>query len=143
MKKIFPEYPKTSGSYVSQRRINKCKPQVIEILRTKQTQILKAFKKLATRYSRKPRIELHIDEAIERVNNARVIREADGLWGESDDTRIWIPANKTNDTVLMGTILHEALHYLCTFNGKDICEKDEHYVMELLGEQYDDDGDFY
>ena len=65
MKKIFPEYPKTSGSYVSQRRINKCKPQVIEILRTKQTQILKAFKKLATRYSRKPRIELHIDEAIE------------------------------------------------------------------------------
>jgi len=116
---------------------------VIEILRTKQTQILKAFKKLATRYSRKPRIELHIDEAIERVNNARVIREADGLWGESDDTRIWIPANKTNDTVLMGTILHEALHYLCTFNGKDICEKDEHYVMELLGEQYDDDGDFY
>ena len=43
----------------------------------------------------------------------------------------------------MGTILHEALHYLCTFNGKDICEKDEHYVMELLGEQYDDDGDFY
>ena len=39
-----------------------------------------------------------------------------------------------NDTYLLGTMLHESLHYICTFNGKDICSKDEHYVMSLLGD---------
>jgi hypothetical protein len=131
---IFPEYPKTSGSYVSQRRINKLKPIVIHILETKQPQILNAFKKLASRYSKMPRIELHVQDAIEKVRNARVTAGSDCMHGESDDYRIWIPKNKTNDTVLMGTLLHEALHYICTFNGKDICEKDEHYVMALLGD---------
>jgi hypothetical protein len=40
-----------------------------------------------------------------------------------------------NDTFLLGILLHEALHYCCSFNGKDICSKDEHYVMRLLGEE--------
>jgi len=131
---IFPEYPQTSGSYVSQRRINKQKPIVIRILETKQVQISNAFKKLAARYSKAPIIELHTDAAIEKVRNARVTASSDEMHGESDDHRIWIPKNKTNDTVLMGTLLHEALHYICTFNGKDICAKDEHYVMALLGD---------
>ena len=131
---IFPEYPKTSGSYVSQRRINKQKAVVIRILETKQVQIFNAFKKLAARYSKPPIIELHIEAAIEKVRNARVTVGSDEMHGESDDYRIWIPKNKTNDTVLMGTLLHEALHYICTFNGKDICAKDEHYVMALLGD---------
>lgn len=131
---IFPTYPKTSGSYVSQRRINKLKPIVIDILKTKQSQILSAFRKLASRYSKMPKIELHIEEAIEKVKNARVTAGSEDMHGESDDYRIWIPRNKTNDTVLLGTLLHEALHYICTFNGKDICAKDEHYVMALLGD---------
>lgn len=131
---IFPTYPSTSGSYVSQRRINKLKPIVINILQTKQTQIFQAFKKLASRYTKMPKIELHIEEAIEKVRNARVTSGSDDMHGESDDYRIWIPKNKTNDTVLLGTLLHEALHYICTFNGKDICTKDEHYVMALLGD---------
>ena len=131
---IFPEYPETSGSYVSQRRINKLKPVVIHILENKQQQILNAFKKLAARYSKPPKIVLHIEDAIEKVRNARVTSESHSMHGESDNYRIWIPKNKTNDTVLMGTLLHEALHYICTFNGQDICEKDEHYVMALLGD---------
>lgn len=131
---IFPEYPETSGSFVSQRRINKLKPVVIQILENKQQHILNAFKKLATRYSKPPKIVLHIEDAIDKVKNARVTSESDSMHGESDDYRIWIPKNKTNDTVLMGTLLHEALHYICTFNGQDICEKDEHYVMALLGD---------
>ena len=43
--------------------------------------------------------------------------------------------NKLSDAHLIGAILHESLHYLARFNNKEICEKDEHYVMELLGEK--------
>ena len=131
---IFPTYPKTSGSHVSQRRINKQKNAVIHILETKQAQIMAAFKKLAKRYSKTPKIELHIEQAIEKVRNAHVIYDSEDLHGESDDYRMWIPAAKMNDTYLMGTMLHEALHYIATFDGQDICEKDEHYVMALLGD---------
>jgi len=131
---IFPDYPNTSGPYVSQRRINKLKPKVIEILNTKKSIILKGFQKLAARYEKSPVIRLNMDAAIDKVRFARVSGESDAMHGESDDYRLWIPKNKINDTLLWGTMLHEALHYICTFNGKDICTKDEHYVMRLLGD---------
>ena len=131
---IFPEYPNTSGSHVSQRRINKQKEAVIRIIQTKQPQILAAFKQLAKRYSKTPKIELHIEQAVEKVRNARVTLDSDELHGESDDYRMWIPAAKCNDTYLLGTMLHEALHYICTFDGNDICSENEHYVMRLLGD---------
>jgi len=131
---IFPKYPSTSGSYISQRRINKQKQAVIHILKTKQPQILAAFKQLAKRYRKQPKIELNIDQSIEKVRNAIVTYDSDELHGESDDHRMWIPAAKCNDTYLMGTMLHEALHYICTFDGKDICSENEHYVMRLLGD---------
>ena len=79
-------------------------------------------------------IEFNIDQAIEKVKNARVIYSSNNLHGESDNYRIWIPSAKMNDTYLLGTMLHESLHYICTFNGKDICSKDEHYVMNYLGD---------
>ena len=96
--------------------------------------ILSAFKQLAKRYSRPPKIKLHIDQAIEKVRNAVVTHDSEELHGLSDDRRMWIPSAKCNDTYLMGTMLHESLHYIATFDGKDICEKDEHYVMALLGD---------
>jgi hypothetical protein len=131
---VFPNYPPTSGSFISQRRINKQKESVINILQTKQSQILAAFKQLAKRHSKQPKIEMHFDQAIEKVRTAKVTYDSDDLHGESDDYRMWIPSAKCNDTYLMGTMLHEALHYIATFDGKDICEKDEHYVMRLLGD---------
>lgn len=88
---IFPTYPNTSGSHVSQRRINKQKDVVIHILKTKQTQIMLAFKKLAKRYSKTPKIKLNIEQAIEKVRNARVIYDSEDLHGESE---MWIPAAK-------------------------------------------------
>lgn len=132
--RIFPEYPDTSGSHVSQRRINKLKEPVVQILRQRADTIRKAFEKLATRYDKQPVLKLHIDDAIAKVRNARVTEESDSLHGESDGYRMWIPAAKMNDTYLLGVMLHEALHYVATFDGKDICAKDEHYVMRLLGD---------
>ena len=134
MKKIFPDYPETSGSYVSQRRINKLKPKAIDIIIKNKKSILLAFKKLASRHSKNINIQLNLDIAVSKIENAVISRESELDWGYSDDEKIWIPIIKMNDIFLLGVLLHESLHYCCTFNGKDICSKDEHYVMRLLGE---------
>ena len=136
MRRIFPDYPDTSGSVVSQRRINQVKPRVIHILRNHETDIRKAFETLATRRRKRPprKIEMHFESAIAKVENAKLCAASEWAHGESDDTCIWIPANKLNDTMLMGTILHESLHYIATFDGKDICTRDEHLAMKWLGE---------
>jgi hypothetical protein len=134
MKKIFPNYPETSGSYVSQRRINKLKSKAIDIIIKNKTSIHLAFKKLASRHSKNINIHLDLDIAVSKIKNAVISRESETDWGYSDDEKIWVPVIKMNDIFLLGILLHESLHYCCTFNGKDICSKDEHYVMRLLGE---------
>ena len=134
--KIFPDYTFNSGSYVSQKRINKAKKVVIRILEVEQNKIMKAFKELANKKYRGKKISINFDfqSSIDRVNNARVNKGSDVVDGESDYEQIWINSNKISDDLLIGVLLHESLHYLTTFNNKDICEKDEHYVMGLLGE---------
>tara|TARA_B100001248_G_C27159309_1_gene352712 strand:+ start:229 stop:645 length:417 start_codon:yes stop_codon:yes gene_type:complete len=135
MKRIFPIYPKTSGSHVSQKRIDKLKQKAIEIISKNEQSIILAFRKLISRYSKHVTMDLKLDVAIRKIKNAVVCRESIGEWGFSDEDTIWIPTIKMNDTFLLGILLHEALHYCCSFNGKDICSKDEHYVMRLLGEE--------
>ena len=133
---IFPNYPNTSGSYVSQKRINKVKNIVINILVEEEEKILNAFKTLAKKKykNKKIKIELNLNLALNKVNNTFISKFNDDLHGESDDNKIWISRNKLNDQELVGTILHESLHYICTFNSNDICSKDEHYVMNILGD---------
>ena len=131
---IFPIYPETSGPYVSQKRINKVKKLVICILNEEKEKIVKAFNTLAKRKykDKKIQIDLNLNLAVEKVMNTFLSKESNDLHGESDDNKIWISCNKLNDQELVGTILHESLHYICTFNGNDICSKDEHYVMRIL-----------
>jgi hypothetical protein len=134
--KIFPDYTFNSGSYVSQKRINKAIRVVVKILEDEENKIKKAFKELANKKYKGKKITINFDfkSSIERVKNAKVNKESDLVDGESDYYQIWINSNQTSDDLLIGVLLHESLHYLATFNNKDICEKDEHYVMGLLGE---------
>ncbi len=134
--KIFPDYTFNSGSYVSQKRINKAIKVVVKILEDEQNKIKRAFKDLANKKYKGKKITINFDfkSSIERVKNAKVNKESDLVDGESDYYQIWINSNKISDDLLIGVLLHESLHYLATFNNKDICEKDEHYVMGLLGE---------
>ena len=80
-------------------------------------------------------MDLKLEVAVHKIKNAVVCPGSDEDWGFSDEEKIWISTIKMNDTFLLGILLHESLHYCCTFNGKDICSKDEHYVMRLLGEK--------
>ena len=74
MKKIFPDYPKTSGSHVSQRRINKLKQEAIDIITKNERSIQLAFQKLASRYTKNIVIDLKLDIAISKIQNAVVSR---------------------------------------------------------------------
>ena len=72
-----------------------------------------------------------------KIINWYEINKRDLPWRKRNNQnfyKIWISSNKLSDDELVGTILHESLHYLVTFNGNDICEKDEHQVMAKLGD---------
>ncbi len=71
------------------------------------------------------------------VENTTLHTDDEELYGESDGFQIWITAIKMSNESLIGTILHESLHNICTINGKDICEKNEHAIMKSLGEVLD------
>lgn len=133
---IFPCYPKTSGSFASQRRINKLKHITLSIIKEGAHIIENAFKTLAKSRGKRINVEMHLDWAEMKIKNARMANEDNGLHGISDGSTIWISKNKINDAELLGVLLHESLHYCCTFNGNDICEKDEHRVMRMLGDDF-------
>jgi len=132
---VFPEYNYNSGPIVSNKILERAKKIVIEILTNEKDKIEKAFKSLTKRYKDK-NIEITYDyeAAYRRVRSAKLCPASDDCYGESDENGIWICKNKIDYAELVGTILHEALHYFAYFNKKEICEKDEHYVMRILGD---------
>jgi hypothetical protein len=134
--KIFPEYKYNSGPYVSQKRINKAIKIVIAILNEEEEKIKKGFKNLANKKykGQNKTIKFNFDLAKKKVQNTKLSKNTDLIHGESNYYQIWISSNKLSDDELVGTILHESLHYIATFDNNEICEKDEHYVMSKLGD---------
>ena len=132
---VFPEYKYNSGPIVSNKILKRAKEIVIEILTNEKDKIEKAFKSLTKRYKDKY-IEITYDyeAAYRRVRSTKLCPASEDCYGESDESGIWICKNKIDYAELVGTILHEALHYFAYFNNKEICEKDEHYVMRILGD---------
>ena len=138
-KGIFPEYGNLSGPKVSQKRINRAKTIVKLILQQEKNRIEKAFNTFAKKkfYNQKVNIKVDILAAINMVDNTTLHTDDQDIYGESDGEQIWISSVKMSNETLIGTILHESLHNICTINNKDICEKDEHAVMVDLGEKLD------
>ena len=133
---IFPLYQKNvSGPRVSQRRINKLKHLTKRILNEEKDRIEAEFKQFARQRHRGKQLTVVLDweAALSRVDNTFVCHD-ESLYGESDGEKIWISKEKMSDAYLLGTLLHEALHYSCLLNGKFICEKDEHQVFRRLGD---------
>merc|ERR1712080_565300 len=89
----------------------------------------------AKRYKRKNVIlKVNIKDAIKRVETTKLQPDDDETYGEADEDNIFITEAPLSDEALIGTILHEALHFMATLNGKEICEKDEHTVIKALGD---------
>ena len=134
-KKFFEEL-KAAGILVKDKKTLKDKKKRQEYFKLlDQKNIENGFKFLAKRYKDKSiNITYDYDLAHRRVLSTKLCPANDNCYGESDESGIWICKNKINYAELVGTILHEALHYFAFFNGKEICEKDEHYVMRILGD---------
>lgn len=133
---IFPEYRQVSGSFVSQKRINVARKLVALILQQEERKIVRAFEELARKKYKGKQVvvDVNIQSAMQRVLTAKVKKDNDYDYGEADDESMWISACQLADDELVGVLLHEALHYIATFNGNDICEKDEHFVIKRLGD---------
>ena len=138
-KGIFPDYRNLSGPEVSQKRINRAKNIVKLILDQERLKIRKAFHTFAKKkfYNQNVNVNVYINCALNMVDNTTLHTNDEALYGESNGIQIWISSIKMSNEALIGTILHESLHNICTINGKYICEKDEHAIMESLGEVLD------
>ena len=138
-KGIFPDYRNLSGPEVSQKRINRAKNIVKLILDQERLKIRKAFHTFAKKkfYNQNVNVNVDINCALNMVDNTTLHTNDEALYGESNGIQIWISSIKKSNEALIGTILHESLHNICTINGKYICEKDEHAIKESLGEVLD------
>ena len=133
---VFPVYTYKSGPILSNKILMRAKKIVIDILKEEGKKIECAFISLAKKKykGKKVNIDFDYDTAIKRICSAKLGGENEDCYGESDEKQIWIFKNKIPYDTLVGTILHEALHYFAYFNKKEICEKDEHDVMRALGD---------
>ena len=131
---IFPVYQNISGSYASQKRINKLKELAILVIDTERKKIENEFKQMAKKRNNIIKIDFDYKTAFSRIRNTKLSPESEDMHGESDYETIWISKNKISDAELLGVIIHEALHYFATFNDQEICEKDEHFIMRNLGD---------
>lgn len=136
---IFPRYRNVSGPYVSIKRINQAKHIVAHILSEEEIRIVRAFQTFARKkyYNKHIKVDVDIQAAKDMINNTVLHTRDNELYGESDGEQIWISKIKMSGEILVGTMLHESLHNIATFNGKDICERDEHAIMIMLGEVLD------
>lgn len=129
---IFPDYRDVSGSVVSMRRINRAKKLVNTIIDSEQKTIEREFRKRCTGTPK-----FNFEFAKEKVNTAKlssVVKPDESVYGMTTAGTIWITPMKMSDELLIGTLLHEALHDICTVNGKVLCEKDDHHVLRALGD---------
>ena len=134
--KVFPDYREVSGSKVGMRRLNRAKGVVKEILSTHQKAIRKEFEDFAKRKGGRV-TRLDFEEACEKVDTAKmgsIVKPDESYYGITTNNTIWITAMKMSDELLIGTLLHEAIHDICYINGNWISEVDEHIIMRELGD---------
>ena len=129
---IFPDYREVSGSIVGMRRINRAKKFVNTIIDAERSTIEREFRK---RCNGTPKVDFEF--AKEKVNTTKlssVVKPDESVYGMTTASTIWITPMKMSDELLIGTLLHEALHDICTINGKALCERDDHHVLRALGD---------
>ena len=90
-------------------------------------------------YDKCKRVKVDMDEAIARVRRCEINSFLEGVWGESNDEDVYVSNEfDMTDPELVGTIMHEALHYVCRldrgYGWRDLCTRVEHEVMEFMGD---------
>ena len=136
--KIFPDYRDISGSLVTKKRLKVAIKKVQDVLEQTEPIIHQRFIDYVNKkYNSSHYLFLDMNFAIEKLGSAKIssiIKPTDDVYGFTYNRKIWITSMKMSDELLVGTLLHEALHDICTVNGKNICEDGEHQILRSLGD---------
>jgi hypothetical protein len=94
------------------------------------------------------RITIDTDEFIQRIRMAKLDPVKDGCYGESDDCEVCISEiMEMTDEELRGTIIHEALHYICKvdrgYGYQWMPTIDEHTAMHIFGKDIQEDPEYF
>ena len=126
---LFPDYDTLSPVVSTAYRIPHYSARAGERISTHAQEIARA----ARRVDSEATVDLRV--AYRKLNCVQRKR-LKHVWGQTDDTSIEISSARMQESYVVGTLLHEALHDCFTHgNGIPFTEEEEHAVMFLLGER--------
>jgi len=133
---------------VTKERLARCKYQAVKRILNSPNHVLTVFERVARMSGHNykdacPRkraigLEINLDELVKRARMCEIGPVTDGCYGESDDMEVLVSGvMPMSDYELTGTIIHEALHYICKVDRgyyyRWMCTRDEHLAMEMYG----------
>ena len=124
------------GPLVTAGRLAKAKWEARHIFRDRLALSHDAFRKYAQRkYRCKPQ-QVSFDDsgALRRIKDAVIMSGDNNYLGETDGIEIRITRMPMSHPLLVGTLLHEAMHDWCKVRGCCMCCKKEHFCMTKIGE---------
>ena len=82
------------------------------------------------------RITYKHNVAVSRARGVQMKRMHHRILGLASSTEAFVSQNRTMSMQdLIGTIVHEALHYSFTYKRKSICTRTEHILMKMIAEE--------
>jgi len=136
--RVFPIYTSNARNrrmnIITQDRIDSLKPVAIQIVEQKIDSLQFAFDFLGKLFYRGRSVILDIDRSKRRAYQARLGEVQEGFIAESDEIEIVIAPGSMSESYLLGTLLHEMIHYMGQIGGRFIDTHHEHLVMYMLGD---------
>ena len=137
---VFPPETENVGRPVTQVRLARAKFKAVRLLMQYRDDIKTTFESFCfVAYEKCTRVKVDMDDAIRRARVCKIDPFLENVWGESNDEDVAVSDEfPMTDAELVGTIMHEALHYVCRldrgYGWRDLCTRVEHEVMEFLGD---------
>ena len=126
---LFPDYDAFSPVVSTAGRVSYYSSRARERISTHAQEITRAARCIDSEAT----VDLRVAyKKLKRVQRKRLKH----VWGQTDDTTIEISSARMQESYVVGTLLHEALHDCFTHgNGNPFTEEEEHVVMFRLGER--------
>ena len=140
LRAVFPPEIENISRPVTAARLGRAKFQAVRNLMTHRDYINETFRSFCFgKYDKCKRVKVDMDEAIQRARRCTINPFLEKVWGESNDEDVHVSDEfPMTDAELIGTIMHEALHYVCRldrgYGWRDLCTRVEHDVMAHLGD---------
>lgn len=133
----FPMYIETPPTKVTMGKLALAKPVAVRLLKGGSKAAKRCFtRSLARRYRCKPSsVRFSPFRVVEkRIMAAGLCCDPDCM-GQTDGEKIWVStAHEMTFAEIVGTLVHEAMHFWCTVKGRQVPTEREHSMMLALGD---------